>query len=306
MRRNGDREERKLGSCLASSPITRAWVGWGLALSPPFSPQLQIRRVRAPPLLVPFSAFVSREEFESSDKRRQKMELVQRQGKRHPASRAGNLSYRRWRWEEEEEEPEKTEVEFQIQNERRHKSKEEEDENDKVAVGEELRHVRSIALKNQLYAAVGAPLLTTIFFFSIKEVKHKVEEEEDKHGDDCELDLLYIVHSDISYLLHQEDPSLMTARVFSNAAANQSLQAPKQDLNHTNQYVIGLTLYDLGSKMLASGGTLGARLLEPRCKSMLGLSLLGALIVSLCDFMLAYVDAEIFTFPLEFFSLAIY
>ncbi|CAN6855668.1 unnamed protein product, partial [Brassica oleracea] len=225
--------------------------------------------VRAPPLLVPFSAFVSREEFESSDKRRQKMELVQRQGKRHPASRAGNLSYRseldggfvvcvykrqrRWRWEEEEEEePEKTEVEFQIQNERRHKSKvfwidkEEEDENDKVAVGEELRHVRSIALKNQLYAAVGAPLLTTIFFFSIKEVKHKVEEEEDKHGDDCELDLLYIVHSDISSLLHQEDPSLMTARVFSNAAANQSLQAPKQDLNHTNQYVIGLTLYDLG------------------------------------------------------------
>ncbi|KAF2568590.1 hypothetical protein F2Q68_00026926 [Brassica cretica] len=90
------------------------------------------------------------------------------------------------------------------------------------------RQVRSIALKNQLYAAVGAPLLTTIFFFSIKEVKHKVEEEEDKHRDDCELDLLYIVHSDISSLLHQEDPSLMTARVFSNAAANQSLQAPKQ------------------------------------------------------------------------------
>ncbi|WZZ35530.1 hypothetical protein YC2023_018931 [Brassica napus] len=285
MRRNGDREERKLGSCLASSPITRAWVGWGLALSPPFSPQLQIRRVRAPPLLVPFSAFVSREEFESSDKRRQKMELR--------SELDGGFvvcvykRQRRWRWEEEEEEPEKTEVEFQIQNERRHKSKEEEDENDKVAVGEELRHVRSIALKNQLYAAVGAPLLTTIFFFSIKEVKHKVEEEEDKHGDDCELDLLYIVHSDISYLLHQEDPSLMTARVFSNAAANQSLQAPKH-------------------KMLASGGTLGARLLEPRCKSMLGLSLLGALIVSLCDFMLAYVDAEIFTFPLEFFSLAIY
>ncbi|CAF1858979.1 unnamed protein product [Brassica oleracea] len=99
--------------------------------------------------------------------------------------------------------------------------KEEEDENDKVAVGEELRHVRSIALKNQLYAVVGALLLTTIFFFSIKEVKHKVQEEEDKHGDDCELDLLYIVHSDISSLLHQEDPSLMTARVFPNAAANQ-------------------------------------------------------------------------------------
>ncbi|KAH0885611.1 hypothetical protein HID58_061707, partial [Brassica napus] len=217
MRRNGDREERKLGSCLASSPITRAWVGWGLALSSPFSPQLQIR------------PFVSREEFESSDKRRQKMELVQRQGKRHPASRAGNLRQRRWRWEEEEEEPEKTEVEFQIQNERRHKSKEEEDENDKVAVGEELRHVRSIALKNQLYAVVGALLLTTIFFFSIKEVKHKVQEEEDKHGDDCELDLLYIVHSDISSLLHQEDPSLMTAREV---------------------------------RMLAAGRTLGARLLE--------------------------------------------
>ncbi|KAH0884007.1 hypothetical protein HID58_060103, partial [Brassica napus] len=90
-RRNGDGEERKLGSCLDSSQITRAWVGWGLALSPPFSPQLQVRRVRAPPLLVPFSAFVSREEFESSDKRRHKMELVQRQGKRHPASRVGNL-----------------------------------------------------------------------------------------------------------------------------------------------------------------------------------------------------------------------
>ncbi|WZZ53509.1 hypothetical protein YC2023_053616 [Brassica napus] len=98
------------------------------------------------------------------------MELVQRQGKRHPASRAGNLRYvclhsrrqRRWRWEEEEEEPEKTEVEFQIQNERRHKSKvfgstriirlsldfqEEEDENDKVAVGEELRYLETVLNK---------------------------------------------------------------------------------------------------------------------------------------------------------------
>ncbi|KAH0858139.1 hypothetical protein HID58_086400 [Brassica napus] len=110
---------------------------------------------------------------------------------------------RRWR-RGEEEEPEKTEVEFQIQNERKHKSKEEEDENDKVAVGEELRPVCLIALKNQLYAAVGSLLLTPIFFFSIKEVKHKVEEEEDKHGDDVELNLLYIVHSDISSLLHQE------------------------------------------------------------------------------------------------------
>ncbi|KAF2586822.1 hypothetical protein F2Q70_00035034 [Brassica cretica] len=31
-----DREETELGSCLASSTITRAWVGSGLALSPPF------------------------------------------------------------------------------------------------------------------------------------------------------------------------------------------------------------------------------------------------------------------------------
>ncbi|KAL0791849.1 hypothetical protein Bca101_008095 [Brassica carinata] len=88
-------------------------------------------------------------------------------------------SKRRWR-RGEEEEPEKTEVEFQIQNERKHKSKEEEDENDRVAVGEELRS-RGV----------------------FKEVKHNVEEEEDKHGDDVELILLYIVHSDISSLLHQ-------------------------------------------------------------------------------------------------------
>ncbi|KAL0759699.1 hypothetical protein Bca101_075849 [Brassica carinata] len=106
-------------------------------------------------------------------------------------------SKRRWR-RGEEEEPEKTEVEFQIQDERKHKSKEEEDENEKAAVGEELKPVRSIALKNQLYADVGSLLLV------IKEVKHKVEEEEDKHGDDVELNLLYIVHSDISSLLHQE------------------------------------------------------------------------------------------------------
>ncbi|KAF3556064.1 hypothetical protein F2Q69_00013131 [Brassica cretica] len=170
-RRNRDGEERKLGSCLDSSPITRAWVGWGLALSPPFSPQLQVRRVRAPPLLVPFSAFVSREEFESSDKRRHKISELDGGFVVCVCKRQ-----RRWRWEEEEEEEEeeeKTEVEFQIQNERRHKSKEEEDENKKLAVGEELR-----------------------------------------------------------------------------------------DLNHTNQYVIGLALYDLEVRMLASGGTLGARLLE--------------------------------------------
>ncbi|WZZ25674.1 hypothetical protein YC2023_009075 [Brassica napus] len=35
-RRNRDREETELGSCLASSTITRAWVGSGLALSPLF------------------------------------------------------------------------------------------------------------------------------------------------------------------------------------------------------------------------------------------------------------------------------
>ncbi|CAN6907788.1 unnamed protein product [Brassica oleracea] len=150
---------------------------------------------------IELKALVSREEFESSDKRRQKME-TREETTCH--SRWQSKIQRRWR-RGEEEEPEKTEVEFQIQDERKHKSKEEEDENEKAAVGEELKPVRSIALKNQLYAAVGSLLLTTIFFFSIKEVKHKVEEEEeDKHGDDVELNLLYIVHSDISSLLHQK------------------------------------------------------------------------------------------------------
>ncbi|KAF3511252.1 hypothetical protein F2Q69_00010054 [Brassica cretica] len=122
----------------------------------------RICRVQVPPLLVPFSALVSREEFESSDKRRQKMET-----REETPCHSSWQSKRRWR-RGEEEEPEKTEMEFQIQNERKHKSKEEEDENDRVAVGEELRPVRSIALKNQLYAAVGSLLLTTIFFFSSK------------------------------------------------------------------------------------------------------------------------------------------
>ncbi|WZZ47655.1 hypothetical protein YC2023_043914 [Brassica napus] len=165
------------------SPITRAWVGWGLALSPPFLPQLH-RSAVFNELDGGFVVCVCK---------------IQR----------------RWRWGEEEE-PEKTEVEFQIQNERKHKSKEEEDENDRVAVGEELRPVRSIALKNQLYAAVGSLLLTTIFFFCIKEVKHNVEEEEDKHGDDVELILLYFVHSDISSLLHQV---LAYFLLFKNACA---------------------------------------------------------------------------------------
>ncbi|CAH8387677.1 unnamed protein product [Eruca vesicaria subsp. sativa] len=37
------------------------------------------------------------------------------------------------------------------------------------------------------------------------------EEEEDKNGDDCELDLLYLVHSDISSLLHQIDELVVKA-----------------------------------------------------------------------------------------------
>ncbi|KAF8048381.1 hypothetical protein N665_2539s0002 [Sinapis alba] len=37
------------------------------------------------------------------------------------------------------------------------------------------------------------------------------EEKEDKHGDDCELDLLYLVHSDISSLLHQIDELVVKA-----------------------------------------------------------------------------------------------
>ncbi|KAF3592874.1 hypothetical protein DY000_02023043 [Brassica cretica] len=122
-----------------------------------------------------------------------------RQGKRHPATRACNLRYIGDGDGEKNKSRRKQRIirvspYFQ----------EEEDENDKVAVGEELIPVRSIALKNQLYAAVGSLLLTTILFFSIKEVKHKVEEEGDKHEDDVELNLLYIVHSDISSLLHQE------------------------------------------------------------------------------------------------------
>lgn len=57
-------------------------------------------------------------------------------------------------------------------------------------------------------------------------MKHKVEGE-DKHGDDYEPDLLYLVHSCL--LLHEEEKSLMTARDFPNAAANQPLQAaPKE------------------------------------------------------------------------------
>ncbi|KAH0868140.1 hypothetical protein HID58_075162 [Brassica napus] len=196
-RQNGDREERELRSCLASSPITRAWVGWGLALSPPFFPQLHRSAV------FKFRRCLCL--FQHSSQEKSLSQAIRegrrwRQGKRQPATRAGNLRWRRG----EEEEPEKTEVEFQIQDERKHKSKEEEDENEKAAVGKELKPVRSIALKNQLYAAVGSLLLTTIFFFSINEVKHKVEEEKDKHGDDVELNLLYIVHSDISSLLHQK------------------------------------------------------------------------------------------------------
>lgn len=47
---------------------------------------------------------------------------------------------------------------------------------------------------------------------TVKEVKHKEKEEEDKNGDDCgELDLLYLVHSDISALLHQIDELVVKA-----------------------------------------------------------------------------------------------
>ncbi|KAG2292181.1 hypothetical protein Bca52824_038850 [Brassica carinata] len=97
------------------------------------------RRERAPDVSCFVSdnqslALVSREEFESSDKRRQKMET--REETPCHSSWQSKIQ-RRWR-RGEEEEPEKTEVGFQIQNERKHKSKEEEDENDRVAVGEEL------------------------------------------------------------------------------------------------------------------------------------------------------------------------
>ncbi|KAL0886590.1 hypothetical protein Bca101_010573 [Brassica carinata] len=69
------------------------------------------------------------------------------------------------------------------------------------------RPVRSVALKNQLYAVVGALLLipssSSLVFREVKPKVQEEEEEEGKHGDDCELDLLYIVHSDISSLLCQ-------------------------------------------------------------------------------------------------------
>ncbi|KAL0656170.1 hypothetical protein Bca4012_076754 [Brassica carinata] len=95
------------------------------------------------------TTLVSREEFESSDKRRQNMETREEttchsswQSKRNELDGGFVVCVckiqRRWR-RGEEEEPEKTEVEFQIQDERKHKSKEEEDENEKAAVGEELK-----------------------------------------------------------------------------------------------------------------------------------------------------------------------
>ncbi|KAL0846476.1 hypothetical protein Bca101_019722 [Brassica carinata] len=45
----------------------------------------------------------------------------------------------------------------------------------------------------------------------VRETVKEEEEEEDKHGDDCELDLLYLVHSDISSLLHQIDELVVKA-----------------------------------------------------------------------------------------------
>ncbi|CAH8369585.1 unnamed protein product [Eruca vesicaria subsp. sativa] len=117
------------------------------------------------------------------------MELVQRQGKIQPDSRASSLRRgRRWRRREEEEEPE-------IQNERRQKQVVWMDK-----VGEEL--------------SIGVCDVS-----EVKEVKHKVEEE-DKHGDDYST--LYI----LAYFFTRK--SFMTARDFPNAAANQPLQAPKE------------------------------------------------------------------------------
>ncbi|KAG2313615.1 hypothetical protein Bca52824_025172 [Brassica carinata] len=117
------------------------------------------------------------------------MELGQRQGKKQPASRAGNLRY------ETEE----------MDTGRRRAGENKGGVFGLTSFVDFSRPVRSVALKNQLYAAVGALLLIpSSSSLVIKEVKPKVEEEEeDKHGDDCELDLLYIVHSDISSLLRQ-------------------------------------------------------------------------------------------------------
>uniref|UniRef100_A0A0D3BMW0 Uncharacterized protein n=1 Tax=Brassica oleracea var. oleracea TaxID=109376 RepID=A0A0D3BMW0_BRAOL len=73
------------------SPITRAWVGWGLALSPPFLPQLHRSAVFKFRRCLYLFQHLSREKSLSQAIREGRR---WRQGKRHPAIRAGNLRYR--------------------------------------------------------------------------------------------------------------------------------------------------------------------------------------------------------------------